>query len=341
MARMIFQLAGFLGVLIATRLFTTPPDIELVNADSIGCLDLAQYEESFSLRGVQFPEKLRKAIDAGFQTSGQSRSPHHILCWHHPSLPPERQQQALELQQQQLKKLLLQSAPLQPDPQYRIDRAKRLLLAVDAPRMSWPTAEGRAGATIFRMHEFGTDDKPLHVMNLLKPWRLASKYHNKSNWDNFQISELSDWRSFVAMIEQLNLASLGTAIALEEIRTVRWIINWVGVRNPSPDIVVERAKISIDHSDRGLIEVLGGTIDFEKRGQRLTAQVDRLLPLETRWAVIRTNNGRIANEELQKTVDRNPPAFDPKVIWWFTPFAVLLLSLWVVGNTLVRLDRRP
>lgn len=207
--------------------------------------------------------------------------------------------------------------------------------------MSWPTAEGRAGATIFRMHEFGTDDKPLHVMNLLKPWRLASKYHNKSNWDNFQISELSDWRSFVAMIEQLNLASLGTAIALEEIRTVRWIINWVGVRNPSPDIVVERAKISIDHSDRGLIEVLGGTIDFEKRGQRLTAQVDRLLPLETRWAVIRTNNGRIANEELQKTVDRNPPAFDPKVIWWFTPFAVLLLSLWVVGNTLVRLDRRP
>ncbi len=65
-ATLALQLLGLLGILLSTRLFSSPPDVEFVNAESVGCLDLAQYEESFTLRTVGFPERLQSGIDAMF-----------------------------------------------------------------------------------------------------------------------------------------------------------------------------------------------------------------------------------------------------------------------------------
>ena len=150
-------------------------------------------------------------------------------------------------------------------------------------------------------------------MTLLNPWQAKSRYREKSAWDSWQISDVTGLDAFIAMVEQLSLPPLETAIALEQIRSARWIVNRVEVRNPSPHAVVERAKVSIDHSGRGLIQPLGGTVEFEQRGQRLTAQVDRLLPKESRWTIIRTNNGRITGAELQKIVDTQPEEVEARL----------------------------
>jgi hypothetical protein len=70
------------------------------NFEPVGCLDINQYEESFTLMGVEYPQKLREVIDrfVNKPEHDKVRGPmHHFMCWYVTPRSAQREQEVREL----------------------------------------------------------------------------------------------------------------------------------------------------------------------------------------------------------------------------------------------------
>src|SRR5437588_12015772 len=94
------MLGGVLGIIISTQLFAHQASVRASNFEPVGCLDINQYEESFALRGVEYPKKLREIIDRFVnktESEKENGRMHHIMCWYVTPRSERRQQEVREL----------------------------------------------------------------------------------------------------------------------------------------------------------------------------------------------------------------------------------------------------
>jgi hypothetical protein len=92
--------SSVLGICIAAQLFARPAEVRARNFEPVGCLDINQYEESFTLMGVEYPQKLREVIDrfVNKPEHDKVRGPmHHFMCWYVTPRSAQREQEVREL----------------------------------------------------------------------------------------------------------------------------------------------------------------------------------------------------------------------------------------------------
>src|SRR5688500_11202563 len=56
------HIAAVTGALLAARVLLRDPSVVARNIDPVGCIDVAQFHESYSRRGLVFPEKLKQQL---------------------------------------------------------------------------------------------------------------------------------------------------------------------------------------------------------------------------------------------------------------------------------------
>jgi hypothetical protein len=353
------QLLGVLAVLVSVQLFRQPVVVIAENVDPVACLDVAQYEERFALAGETYSEQLREAVkglvlrdwpvriyrftvgaESTLVPTDPSKVDHHILCWYEPPRSERRKKEVAHLRSAALSGArVYQSSGVEQ----QIERARRDALGTEASPRRFRQREVDATSALLELRAFGSGEYSLAIEVVMAPTDSKSLYWGADRWKGpLGVAEISGIGEVIQVVESSGVKGLELAWALENISDARWFINWLEVRNESNHAIAEKVTVSVNHSGRGAVAVLDGTVAFTRRGPRFGARVEKLLPRETVWTVFRSKQ-RILPEELQVISDPTP-VLDWAEFRWFVsrcylPVVVLIGGLWVLGNRVGRARR--
>ncbi len=353
------QLLGILAVLVSVQLFRQPVVVIAENVDPVACLDVAQYEERFALAGETYSERLREAVkglvlrDWPVRTyrftvgakatpvpTDPSKVEHHILCWYEPPRSERRKKEVAQWRSAALSSVqVYQSFGVEQ----QIEKAKRDALGTEASPQRLRQREFDATRALLELGAFGSREYALAIEVVMAPTDSKSLYWGADGWKGtLGVAEISGIGDVIQVVESSGVRGLELAWALENVYDARWFINWLEVRNESNHAIAEKVTVSVDHSGRGAVAVLDGTVEFTRRGQRFGARVEKLLPRETVWAVFRSKQ-RILSEELQVISDPTPVLDWAEFRWFvshfYVPVVFLIGGLWVLGNRAGRARR--
>jgi hypothetical protein len=83
---------------------------------------------------------------------------------------------------------------------------------------------------------------------------------------------------------------------------------------------------------------LGGTLQLNQHQRHFTGTLEKLLPRERFWALLKTSRP-IQTSDIEVVTD--PTAFfDPHAVWKVVPIIGLIVLAWTVANVRVRLRER-
>jgi hypothetical protein len=329
------MLGSVLGICIAAQLFAHPADVRARNSEPVGCLDINQYEESFALMGVDYPKKLREVIDRFVNKTEYEKAygpTHHFMCWYVTPRSERRQQEVREL----ASKMFRTVHDFRSDwVMNQVEHARRLALGTDSTLQLGRERELSPSAALRHIPSLSSDAIYLDVKVVMKPSDSRSVYTAHGSWEGrISYTNIAGIQEFIDGIEQAGIQDLELAWAFEKIYDARWFINWVELQNLSSHATVAKATLSIYHGWRGVAEFLGGTLDITQRGQYFSARVERLLPGEQLWGLIRTKTP-IEDSALQVISDPTL-VFDRAYLEMFLKRYCLLLIpvlfLWWLGN---------
>jgi hypothetical protein len=329
------MLGSVLGICIAAQFFAHPADVRPRNSEPVGCLDINQYEESFALMGVEYPKKLREIIDRFVNKTEDEKvygPMHHSMCWYVTPRSAQREQEVGELISN-----MFRTAPhvSSGGVMAQVEHARRLALGTDSSLQLDREREFYPCAALSRIPSLSSDAVYLDAKVVMKPSNPRSIYTDHSRWEGRIICKnITGIQELVEAIDQSGLQDLERAWAFENIYGARWFINFVELQNRSSHATASKATLSIHHSWRGVAEFLGGTLDITQRGQHFSARVERLLPGEQLWGLIRTKTP-IEDSALQVISDPTL-VFDREYLKVFLQrYGFLLIPvvfLWWLGN---------
>jgi hypothetical protein len=333
------MLGSVVGICIAAQLFAHPADVRARNFEPVGCLDINQYEESFALSELEmdvgYPKKLREVIDR-FVNKTESEKVygrmHHFMCWYVTPRSERRQQEVRELASKMFRAVPYSRSGGMMN---QVEHARRLALGTDSTLQRDRERELSPSAALHTIPSLSSDAMFLDVKVVMKPSNLESIYTEPSRWEGrISYKNIAGIQDFIDAIEQTGIQNLELAWALEKIYEARWFLNWVEFQNLSSHTTVAKATLSISHGGRGVAEFLGGTLHFTQRGQHFSAHVERLLPGEQLWGLIRTK--RPIEDSALQVISDPTLAFDRESLKVFLQWYVLLLIpvvfLWWLGN---------
>lgn len=346
------QLLGVLGLGISLQFLAHPATVTVENREPIACFDTALFEESYALRKLAFPQQLREAIQklalrgwpnseysimVGTVSRGLPKSPadvsHHILCWYIKPRSAERLEEIRRLKAAMLRGS--QQAPHGNLPSWQITYAKRMARAEDEPIDTRHLREFSANSFLTRLTDFSTPAMPLDLAVALKPTDSESRYRNPEAWkEDIWIAEISGADDILRAVEVSGLQGYDLAHAFEQFDHVRCFLNWIEVSTTSTHALASKVSITIARRP-GRSEVLGGTLQLNQQQRHFTGTIEKLLPRERPWALLRTSRP-IQTSDIEVATD--PTAFfDPDRVWKVTPFIGVVVLAWIVANIHARL----
>jgi hypothetical protein len=353
----VLQVLGLLGLLVSIQFLARPVSVVVENREPVGYFDAALYEESFKIRGVEYPDKLRESIarlvqrdwaprtyliQVGPVARGLPKNPgevrHHIVCWYAEPRSTERQREVLALRDAALNKAKEGCCGQPFDMASRIERARLQARAAEQTIDLRRAREFSASQALIELNSFSSEKTPLDLATVMKPADAGSLYSRREAWkEDIGVAEIPSMDEIIRAVEGSDLQGLLLAISLEQIDHVRRFINWVEVSNRSSHGLAARATVSINQAG-GSIELLASPLEWVQRGRRFTASVEKLLPGETLWAVFRSRRP-IRQDEIEVIADPTP-FFDPSYIRRVTPILGVVVLIWVIANGYGRYRRR-
>ncbi len=351
------QLLGVLGLGISLQLLAHPAAVIVENREPIACFDTALFEESYALRKLAYPQKLREAIQkltlrdwpnseylitVGAVSRGLP-SPadisHHILCWYIKPRSAERLKEVRRLRDAVLRGL--ERPPTSGEPSlstWATRRAERMARAEDEPIDTLPLRELSASSFLTRLTEFSTPTMPLELAVVLKPPDSESRYRNPEAWkEDIRIAEISGDADILNAIEVSGLQGYDLAQAFEQFDHVRCFFNWIAVSTTSTHALASKVSITIARRP-GRSDVLGGTLQLNQQQRHFTGTIEKLLPKEQPWALLRTSRP-VQTSDIDVATDPTP-FFDRDRVWKVTPFMGVIFLAWIVGNVHARQSGR-
>jgi hypothetical protein len=346
------QLLTVLGVGISLQFLARPASVVVENREPIACFDTALFEESYALRKLTYPRHLRNAIgkvglgdwpntvdvlQVGAVARGLPMNPadvsHRVLCWYVNPRSPERLEEI-----RQLKDAMFLGLEQSPSPSSRIEYAKRMARAEDEQIDTHRRREFSASLFLAGLTDFSTPDKPLNLAVVLKPPDPESHYRNTTAWtEDIRIVAIGSLSVVLKAIEASGLQGNDIAIAFEQFDHVRCFLNWVEVSTTSTHAVAPKVSIAIARRP-GQSEVLGGTLQLKQNQSHFTGTIEKLLPRERLWVLLRTSRP-IQTSDIEVATD--PTAFlDPHVVWKFVQIIGVIFLAWTVANVRGRLRKR-
>ncbi len=354
MATFGLQLLSVLGVGITLQFLARPASILVGNREPIGCFDIAIFEESYTLRKLVYPKQLRDSIrkvafrdwpNSGYQIQvgtvarGLPQSPaevdHHVLCWY---VNPRSAERIEEIRR--LKSTLLRGSPLRAESFVSdwIEHARRSAHAEDEPIDIIRQSEFSANSFLTRLTDFSTPTTSLDLSVVLKPQDSGSRYRNAAAWkEDIRIAEISGPTDIWKAIESVGLQGADLAHAFEQFDHARCFLNWIEVSSTSTHAVASKVSIAIFRRP-GQSEFLGGTLQLNQQQRHFTGTLEKLLPRERFWALLKTSRP-IQISDIEVLTD--PTAFfDPHSMLKVVPMLGLIFLAWTLGNILARLRDR-
>lgn len=285
------MLGSVVGVFLAAQFFARPADVQPRNSEPVGCLDINQYEESFVLMGIEYPRKLREIIDKFVNKTEEEKTYgpiHHSMCWYVTPRSAQREQEVGELVSN-----MFRTAPSVRGSgvMAQVEHARRLALGTDSSLQLKREREFDPCAALHRIPSLSSAALYFDAKVVMKPSNPRSMYTDHTRWEGRQYCKnITGIQALVEAIDQSGLQDLELAWAFEKIYDARWFINFVELQNRSSHATAAKATLSIHHTGLGIAEFLGGTLDITQRGQHFSARVERLLPGEQLWGLIRTKS---------------------------------------------------
>jgi hypothetical protein len=217
----------------------------------------------------------------------------------------------------------------------QVEHARRLAVDHDSSLQLDREREFHPCAALNRIPSLSSDALYLDAKVVMKPSDTRSIYTAPSRWEGrIACKDITGIQELVEAIDQSGLQDLELAWAFENIYGARWFLNFVELQNRSLHAIAAKATLSIHHSWRGAAEFLGGTLDTTQRGQHFSARVERLLPGEQLWGLIRTKTP-IEDSALEVISDPTL-VFDREYLKVFLQrYGLLLIPvvfLWWLGN---------
>jgi hypothetical protein len=184
---------------------------------------------------------------------------------------------------------------------------------------------------------FSTPDMPLGLDVVLKPLDTESRYRNATAWkEDIRIVEIDGLSAVLKAIEASGLQGQDLAHAFERFDHVRCFLNWVEVSTTSTHAVVPKVSIAITR--HGQSEVLGGTLQLNQNQNHFTGTIEKLLPRERFWALLKTSRP-IQTSDIEISTDPTT-FFDPHKVRKVAPIIGLVFLAWTVANVRVRRQSR-
>ncbi len=195
----VLQMLGVLAVLMSLQFLSNPVTVSVENREPVSCLDLNQYEETFTLRQSPYPKKLEASVKAltarhwpheFFRvtvgptptrlTRDPSEFPHHILCWYDPPRSPERGRYVSALRQAAM--AAASDSQLLGDPRSRIERARRIARSEEAPSNAIERRELDAANALGQLESFSSAAARLDLHAVMKSSDSRSVYATAAGW---------------------------------------------------------------------------------------------------------------------------------------------------------------
>jgi hypothetical protein len=346
---LVLQLLGVLGVGISLQFLARPASVVVENREPIACFDATLFEESYALRKLTYPQHLRDAIGkvgfgdwpntmdqliVGAVARGLPLDPgdvsHRVLCWY---VNPRSAERLEEIGQ--LKAAMRRSSQQSPYGVIsRIEWAKRMARAEDELIDTRRQREFSAHLFLDGLTDFSTPAKPLNLAVVLKPWESESRYRNPTAWEeDVRIVAIEGLSVILKAIDGSGLQGNDLALAFEQFDHVRCFLNWVEVSTTSTHAVAPKVSIAIARRP-GQSLVLGGTLQLNENQSHFTGTIEKLLPRERLWALLRTSRP-IRTSDIEIVTD--PTAFfDPHSVWKVVPIIGLIVLAWTVANVRAR-----
>lgn len=350
------QLLAVLGMGISLQFLARPASVVVENREPIACFDTAIFEESYALRKLAYPQQLQDTIrkvalrdwpslvyliPIGAVARGLPRSPadvrHHVLCWYVNPRSAERLEEIRRLKAAMLRGSQ-QSSYGEPFLSGWIEHAKRMARTEGEPIDTRRQREFSASSFLTGLADFSTPATPLDLAVVLKPPDSESRYRNAAAWkEDIRIVEISGPSDVLKAIEASGLQGEALAHAFEQFDYARCFLNWVEVSTTSTHAVAPKVSIAIARRP-GQSEVLGGTLQLNQHQRHFTGTLEKLLPRERFWALLKTSRP-IQTSDIEVVTD--PTAFfDPHGVWKVVPIIGLVVLAWTVANIRVRLRKR-
>ena len=352
------QLLAVLGVGISLQFLARPASVVVENREPIACFDTALFKESYVLRKIAYPQQLQDTIgkvalgdlsdimdliQVGPVARGLPLGPadirHRVLCWY---VNPRSAERIEEIQQ--LKETMIRGSQRLPYGEHSvlvsswIEHAKRRARAEDEPIDTSRQREFSAIFFLTSLTDFSTPTTPLDIDVVLKPPDSKSRYRNATAWkEDIRIVEIDGPIVILKAIETSGLQGSDLARAFEQFDHVRCFLNWVEVSTTSMHAVVPKVSIAIARRP-GQSEVLGGTLQLNQQQSHFTGTIEKLLPRERFWVLLKTSRP-IQASDIEVATD--PTAFfDPRSVWKVVPIIGLVVLAWTVANIRRRLRKR-
>jgi hypothetical protein len=329
----VLQMLGVLGIIIAAQLFAHPASVRARNFEPVGCLDINQYEEHFALMGVDDRKKfdLREIIDRFVNKPEDEKvngPMHHITCWYVTPRSARREQEVRELAFDMRRT----GHPFRSGSEY----VRRLALGT-APFVQLDREWELSPSNALRFIPFAPDAIYLDVKVIMKPSNQKSIYTEHSRWEGrISYKNIVGIQEVVEAIEHSALQGQERDWALEIIDAARWFINRVELKNLSSHAIAQKTTLSINQRGLSSAEFLSGSgpLEFTQRGGSFLVHVEKILPGEQLWGVIRTKKP-IGDSQLQVISDPTL-VFDreslKKFLKWYGLVLIPLFFLWWLGN---------
>jgi hypothetical protein len=335
MATFGLQLLSILGVGITLQFLAHPANVVVENREPIACFDIALFEESYALRKLPYPKQLQDSIREVALRDWPNWG-HHVLCWYINPRSAERLEEIRQLEAAMIRgsKPLSFAEPFLPR---WIEHAKRMARAEDEPIDTRRLREFSASSFLLRLTDFSTPARPLNLAVVLKPPDAKSRYRNAEAWKDIRISEIAGPSDIWKAIEAAGLQGEDLAHAFEQFDHMRCFLSWIEVSAASTHAVASKVSIAIARRP-GQSEFLGGTLQLNEQQRYFTGTLEKLLPRERFWALLKTSRP-IQISDIEVLTDPTT-FFDPHSVWRVVPMLGLLFLAWTVGNILARI-REP
>ena len=326
----VLQLLGLFGALLGARFLLRRPAIHVTNVDPVGCIDLRAFKERFSAYNTPLPTPLTENLYALAGTQPSEKPV--VVCWYHPARSTKREAEVLAAESRQIK-----PAPFggNSDLPSIIADIRRELASATRPPSQFRGIDASPVSFFMRSKEFEPPNASLDVWRVLRPTSPNGPRSDQSAWAGWGLYDVGS-TSVLDAIDSAHLQEVETKAALETLRGETWVINRIQVTNNSSHASVDRVLVEVDHSRNGPLEYLGGSLPGKIRGRSaFVARVDKLLPGESRVALLRTRWWSISNAGIRWTADPTP-FFDPALgRAWLVPIVAVAL-LWGGSNLLLR-----
>ena len=347
------QLLTVLGVVISLQFLARPASVVVENREPIACFDTALFEESYAIRKLVYPQQLQDTIRkvglgdwpntvdqiqvgsvARGLPLGQDDVSHRVLCWYVNFRSAERLEEIRRAKAAML--LGLQQSPHGESFLSRIEHAKRMARAEDEQIDTRHQREFSASSFLAELSDFSTPDTPLDLAVVLKPLDFESRYRDARAWEeDIRIVEIDGLNVVLKAIEASGLQGDDLALAFEQFDHVRCFLNWVEVSTTSTHAAAPKVSIAIARP--GQSEVLGGTLQLNQHQRHFTGTIEKLLPRERFWVLLKTSRP-IQTPDIEVVTDPTG-FFDPHGALKVVRIIGLVVLAWTVANISVRLRK--